>query len=568
MRNLESQIKVGVNVDQRQRQRILVGRFLHRGHRLPVERSERKVLLQLSGKHRDGVARLSHFHGVGQAPGVRRGVGRGEIRVVFHLVKRHAERGAGLLVSQHTLHTEMIHHRQVVVVPPEMASLIVAIVERRLLMVVETRRGKRHGILPQREIDIDATIHMNLTGVDTRHAQLARDVVMQRPALRLDELCAHAQGVLVPRAHRHGVGQGEVAQLMGSEELQSGLRPFVESLQHRDGKRVAKTPMGGLVVDGIARQLLCDVIAMEIIIGRRLIRLIDATIVVEVERVDETGDRHILILEPRGIHLGLLGLRQQAVGSRLAIDRQSVGRLQATRHTVIGQTVALCPHADLGVVGASSKRCGRLHVVLIHIFAFLTRLPDGLRLGATLLGLELRSHGKLARGNLFGRHGHLVLEAHAIALGEEDVLVVVAVPVAREHGGYLRGVKRLVERLGMGDVVIIGDTTILGYLLMVGRHQQVRLIAVAQVRAIHGIVEMGGRLAVVIATTIEIIELKAHAQALARIHTKLRGEMVLTIGAVATVVVSEVGEGREGVGEMEIAHWRDEIIVGVGKQEL
>ena len=59
------------------------------------------------------------------------------------------------------------------------------------------------------------------------------------------------------------------------------------------------------------------------------------------------------------------------------------------------------------------------------------------------------------------------------------MLVVVTVPVLIQYSGYFIGSERLPEDLRMRHVIIIRDTAVLSYLLMVGREQQVRLIAVA-----------------------------------------------------------------------------------------
>ena len=50
-------------------------------------------------------------------------------------------------------------------------------------------------------------------------------------------------------------------------------------------------------------------------------------------------------------------------------------------------------------------------------------------------------------------------------MGQEDVLVVVAVPVARQYGRYLVFGVGVAERLGVGDVLVLEDATVLGRLL-------------------------------------------------------------------------------------------------------
>ena len=64
------------------------------------------------------------------------------------------------------------------------------------------------------------------------------------------------------------------------------------------------------------------------------------------------------------------------------------------------------------------------------------------------------------------------------------MLVIIAVPVAFKYGGDFRRAVVVAEALRVGDVLIISDSTVFGYLLMIGRKQKVGLIAVAEIAAI------------------------------------------------------------------------------------
>ena len=94
------------------------------------------------------------------------------------------------------------------------------------------------------------------------------------------------------------------------------------------------------------------------------------------------------------------------------------------------------------------------------------------------------------------------------------------------------------------------------------------LIAVAQVAAIHRVVEVGSALVAVIAAAVDVIEKKPYANALTRIHRELSLEMVLAVGSVAAVVVADVGERRQRVGEEEVLHRCYEIVVGIDEDEF
>ena len=120
----------------------------------------------------------------------------------------------------------------------------------------------------------------------------------------------------------------------------------------------------------------------------------------------------------------------------------------------------------------------------------------------------------------------------------------------------------------MGDVVVVGDTAVLGLLLVVGGEQQMGLVVVAEITAVHGVVEERGALVVVVAAAVQIVELETETQPLAGIDGEEGLEVVLTVGAVAARLQREVGDGRVGVGEMVVAHIGDEIVEGLGENKL
>ena len=89
----------------------------------------------------------------------------------------------------------------------------------------------------------------------------------------------------------------------------------------------------------------------------------------------------------------------------------------------------------------------------------------------------------------------------------------------------------------MGNIGIIRDSSVLGDLLMQRRKQQMSLITVAQIAAIHGIINVRRRLTIVITTTVQVIKLEACAQSLSHVYAKERLEMVLTVDSVPAIVV-------------------------------
>jgi len=293
-------------------------------------------------------------------------------------------------------------------------------------MAVISGGGKGHGVFEQREVEVYATVDMQLAEVDASHAKLARDIVMERLALCLGNLSAHAQRVFVPRAHAAGVGQGVVVQLMCGKNLDPGLGPFVETLEQRYGEGVAKVPVLGLVVDGVVAKSLLDGERIEVIVLGCGVGGIDAVVIIELGGMDETCHRHILVLGPRGVFGGFFRGGDQAVGSLLAVHTDAcVATGRVGRCDNLGR-----PFRDLGSVGSPAEGLRHREVVVVDIASGLAGLLHGLLLALRGLGLFLRGHRKLLGGNLLSRHGNLAVIAHDVSLGEEQPLVVVAIPVA------------------------------------------------------------------------------------------------------------------------------------------
>ena len=151
---------------------------------------------------------------------------------------------------------------------------------------------------------------------------------------------------------------------------------------------------------------------------------------------------------------------------------------------------------------------------------------------------------------------------------EEYVHAVVSVPVLLQHGRNLVLGIGVFEEFGVLDVVVVGNASVLRRLLMQGREQQVCLVSVAQVRSPHGVLEVRGALAVVVATSVLIVESESHAQSFSRVDGKHRLEVVLAVGTVSAAVERHVGDGRVGVGEVEFADGRADAVEGLCEDKL
>ena len=120
----------------------------------------------------------------------------------------------------------------------------------------------------------------------------------------------------------------------------------------------------------------------------------------------------------------------------------------------------------------------------------------------------------------------------------------------------------------MCDVVVVHDTPVLCRLAVIGRPQEVHLIAVPYIRSIQRSPEVRVGLVLVIASAIVVVQVEAHSQPFTRIDTEFRINMVLTILLVTTVVITDVRIGRQRVQIQEILRFLGGIVVGIYKEEL
>ena len=143
---------------------------------------------------------------------------------------------------------------------------------------------------------------------------------------------------------------------------------------------------------------------------------------------------------------------------------------------------------------------------------------------------------------LFLRHLHFAAESHVVAMGEEDVLVVVTIPVLLQDGrDFVRSII-VCKQLWMLDVVIVGNTSVFGHLLVVRTEEDMRLVAVAQIGSPHGVFEVGGALGIVESAAIFVVESESATQLLVGIYGKHSSEVILTIGSVTTAVERDIGD--------------------------
>ena len=103
----------------------------------------------------------------------------------------------------------------------------------------------------------------------------------------------------------------------------------------------------------------------------------------------------------------------------------------------------------------------------------------------------------------------------------------------------------------MGDVIIVGDAAVFVGLMLITRGQQVHLVAVTTIRTEQRCTEVRDVLILVVASAVVIVKVEAKSQALVGIDGKFGVNMVFTVLLVATVVVADVGIGRQRIQKVK-----------------
>ena len=466
LRQLELQVEVAVERQVGQRQDVLVTALLVGDFIVPVEDAECQVFLQRGAQHLDVVAALAHPHVVTVAAVV--GLGSiVKVSVVLDVFHTHVQLEARLLRLELPFYACAQLLGQIVV-PPDVAGVIVAVVERRVDVLDVGVGCQLNGVLEQAEVEVGVARDVERAHFVARQGRFAIHAVVERLALLLQELAAHAEYVVrvfafvavLCRAQRvhHVVG----AHLVVHESRQARLGPLVEPLAQGNGK--------GVLQRGVARDVALVFIAEEIvhvIVGRRFVGDVLPLVVVVAQRVDEAR------------------------------------------------------HGD--------------EVVIV-------------------LGGVFRS----------------LVESHVVAVGEEDVIVVVAVPrafqVRGDVGGRVGGRRGDVFRTD--DVAVVRDAAVFGHLHVVLAEQEVIVVLVALIGGEERAVEERRRLVVVHAAAVYVVKAEAEVQAPPRVHPEVGHEAVFAVLLVAAREVGQVGEGRLGVHEMILVHRHQEVVIRVGEDEL
>ena len=264
---------------------------------------------------------------------------------------------------------------------------------------------------------------MQLSCILSSQPELSLNIEVQRLTLGLAQLTSHTDVMLLPRLFdgrgSKGIRHAERTIFMGDESLQSSLHVFVEAFEQCQSEGVLHLEVLRLVVDRVIAILQSlRVVLVQIVARRCLVGLIDMIVIVQFEGMDETGDRHVFTFHC-GIDGVLDGLQAiQTVDGSLAVHLDT-GRVSCDVQGVF-DICGFLSH-DLGTL--RTTRGGFLDgfpciasavLLLISFFGFL---------------LLTRLLSKLLRLDLCLSHLYHPVESDVIAVGEENVLVVVSVPV-------------------------------------------------------------------------------------------------------------------------------------------
>ena len=120
----------------------------------------------------------------------------------------------------------------------------------------------------------------------------------------------------------------------------------------------------------------------------------------------------------------------------------------------------------------------------------------------------------------------------------------------------------------MSDIVVVDNTAILRGFPVIGGTQEVHLVSVPYIRGIQRSPEVRVGLVLVVTSGIVIVQVKAHSQLLACIDTEFGIDMVFTVLLVTTVVIADVGIGRQRVQVQEVLRFLGGIVIGIRKDKL
>ena len=75
-------------------------------------------------------------------------------------------------------------------------------------------------------------------------------------------------------------------------------------------------------------------------------------------------------------------------------------------------------------------------------------------------------------------------------------------------------------------------------------------------------------LVLIVSAPIQIIKYEPHTEPFTCVYCKFCREMVFAIVAISCIVIAQIGNGRERIGEKELRDGRDDKVIGLCENEL
>ena len=153
-------------------------------------------------------------------------------------------------------------------------------------------------------------------------------------------------------------------------------------------------------------------------------------------------------------------------------------------------------------------------------------------------------------------------------MGEIECLLVVPVPRLGEcHGNVLRTVS-LREALRVLDVSVVLDASVLAHLHVVDVDVGVRIVAFAAIVSVHRASELAVGLVVVVSASEEVVQLEPDAGDFVDVRGKVGSHSVLSVVAGTALVICQVGDGTQCVGEAEVLQGIAEVAEGLEEENI
>lgn len=156
----------------------------------------------------------------------------------------------------------------------------------------------------------------------------------------------------------------------------------------------------------------------------------------------------------------------------------------------------------------------------------------------------------------------VAVKADIIPMGEKKRVPSHLVPGFGQVDGHVACAITCGKTFRTIHVVIVLNTAVFAVLELLVRVAHMHLILLAEIGREECAVEVSRRLALIVASSVEVVGLESHAQTLTRIYREKGFEAVFTIGLVSAFMIGDIGEGGFCVGVEHLIFIAEEVVVG------